>query len=252
MARRTSLLDLLESHAAAPLDLASFLGALPALRPRQYSISSSPLDDPTRCSLTVAVVDAPALSGMGQYRGAASSYLAGLAPGASLSVAIRPSREGFRLPPADVPIVMIGAGSGIAPFRGFLQERAIMKARGERVAPALLFFGCDDPEVDYLYREELDAWVAQGIVDVRPAFSEIGDPVRFVQDRVWQDRVDIADMARRGARFFLCGDGRYMAPSVRARMVDIIADARAAPDPRGARLLARAEKAGRYVTDIFA
>ena len=252
LAKRMSLLDLLEAHPAAPLDLASFLGALPAMRPRQYSIASSPLRDPGRCALTVAVVDAPALSGMGRYRGVASTYLAGLAAGARISVAVQPSREGFRLPPPHVPIVMICAGSGIAPFRGFIEERAIVMARGETVAPALLFFGCDAPEIDYLYREELDVWAAAGIVDVRPAFSEIGDPIRFVQDCVWRDRAEIAALARRGARFYLCGDGRFMAPSVRARMVDIVKEICAVSDERAGRFFAGAERSGRYVTDIFA
>ncbi len=101
-------------------------------------------------------------------------------------------------------------------FRGFLQERAVQAQNGRSVGPSLLFFGCDHPDVDFLYRDELAAWEADGVVSVRPAFYKApeGD-VTFVQHRVWKDRTDVAELFRKGAHVYVCGDGRQRAPAVR-------------------------------------
>ena len=133
-----------------------------------------------------------------------------------------------------------------------MEERAILKARGETVGAALLFFGCDDPDVDFLYRDELAGWERQGVVQVRPAFSETGDPIRFVQHRLWSDRAELVAQARDGALFFLCGEGKFMAPAVRATLLDVARDALSLDVERAARWFKVAERRGRYVTDIFA
>ena len=134
--RRCSVIDLLERLQSCALGFGPYLDMLPPMRARQYSISSSPLWKPDHVTLTVAVVDAPALSGAGRFQGVASSYLAHLQPGDRVSLAVRPSNARFH-PPADprTPIVMICAGSGVAPFRGFLQDRAAQKQGGQEVGP---------------------------------------------------------------------------------------------------------------------
>ncbi|MEM9775704.1 MAG: cytochrome P450, partial [Chloroflexota bacterium] len=125
LAKRVSLLDVLERFPTLELPLATFLGMLPPLRPRQYSISSSPLWNPNHCTLTVAVVDAPSWSGQGRLLGTASNYLAEAVEGMQISVMVKPSNVAFH-PPQDptLPMVMVCAGSGLAPFRGFIQDRA--------------------------------------------------------------------------------------------------------------------------------
>jgi cytochrome P450/NADPH-cytochrome P450 reductase len=80
------------------------------------------------------------------------------------------------------------------------------------MAPALLIFGCTDPEVDHLYRDELAAWAAAGIVDLRVAFSAASHRGQFVQDRLWADRADDVDLVRRGAVFYVCGDAAGWPP----------------------------------------
>jgi len=215
--RRVTPLDLLESYPACQLPFSSFLQLLAPLTPRQYSISSSPRWSPDHATVTVAVLQSPALSGRGTCEGAASTYLAHARPGSKIAVSVRPSNVGFRPPQSlAIPLVMACAGSGIAPFRGFLQDRAQQAQEQDTApAPALLFFGCDHPDVDYLYREELTAWAEQGIVDVRPAYSAAPqDALTFVQDRLWADRADVIDLVRQGAVFYVCGDGRLMAPAV--------------------------------------
>jgi cytochrome P450/NADPH-cytochrome P450 reductase len=254
LGRRVSLLDLLERFPACELPLAQFLSALPPMRTRQYSISSSPLRDPSRCSLTVAVLDAPALAGERRHLGVASTHLAGLAEGAAVSVSVRPSQAAFH-PPDDpaTPMILVCAGSGIAPFHGFLQERALQKLGGREIGEALLFFGIDHPNVDYLYREELEHWRAEQVVDVRPAFSQAPEgEVSYVQHRVWQDREHVADLFRRGATVFVCGDGERMAPAVRETFVRIYREAmQVSEDVASAWAEVIEREHGRYVADVF-
>lgn len=253
--KRVSVLDLLERAHSCEISFARFLGMLPTLRARQYSISSSPLADEAQVSLTVAIVDGPAISGQGEFKGITSTYLACLRPGDRLSVAVRPSQSGFH-PPADpkTPIVMVCAGTGVAPFRGFLQERAAQKAAGREVGRALLFFGVDHPDVDYLYRDQFAAWAVAGVVDMRPAFSAQpeGD-VMFVQHRVWQDRVDLEALFCDGAQFYVCGDGKRMAPAVRDTFIRIYQNVTHADDAAAQAWADRIEhEHGRYVSDVFA
>lgn len=228
--KRLSILDVLDSHPSVELPFATFLSLLPPMRVRQYSISSSPLWSPSACTLTYSVLDAPALSGLqGQrYLGVASSYLAGLQPGDKLHVAVRPSHASFHLPVDGerTPLVMIAAGTGLAPFRGFVQERAAMLGAGRTVAPALLFYGCRHPDQDDLYREEMDRWQAMGAVDVRRSFSrnpEASEGCKHVQDRLWKDRKDVQGLWDDGAKVYVCGS-RGVAESVREVAIRMYVD----------------------------
>jgi cytochrome P450/NADPH-cytochrome P450 reductase len=157
-------------------------------------------------------------------------------------------------------MILICAGSGIAPFRGFLQERSLLSAAGRDVARSLLLFGCDHPDVDFLYRDELSELQARGILDVRSAFYEQPDgALRFVQHRLWRDRTDALALFQAGARIFVCGDAKGMAPAVRQTWIDIFAEQLRASHPGNpeeitrdaAALLAEAERAQRYVEDVF-
>src|SRR5207237_8864908 len=108
--------------------------------PRSYSVSSWPSGDRRRCSITVGVVEGEAASGRGTYRGVCSSYLAGRRAGDTVHAVVRETKAGFRLPDdPSTPIIMIGPGTGLAPFRGFLQERAALKENGARLGPSMLF-----------------------------------------------------------------------------------------------------------------
>jgi cytochrome P450/NADPH-cytochrome P450 reductase len=253
--KRVSVLELLERFAACELPFGAFLEMLPPMRARQYSISSSPLWNDRRCTLTIGVVDAPALSGQGRFRGTASNHLAHCGPGAHLAVAVRSSNIHFRPPPsAQTPMIMVCAGTGLAPFRGFMQERAVLAASGQQVGRSLLFFGCDHPDVDLLYRDELAEWETAGVVSVRPAYSEApeGD-VKFVQHRLWADRAEVTALVRAGAHVYVCGDGRHMAPAVRETCVRIYREAVGASAEDAEAWMDKIEReTGRYVADVFA
>lgn len=259
--KRLSILDLLEAHPAIDLPFATFLSLLPPLRVRQYSIASSPLGNPSACTLTYAVLDAPALSGTGRrYLGVATSYLASLQPGDKLHVAVRPSHASFHLPVDSerTPLVMIAAGTGLAPFRGFIQERAAMIGAGRKVAPALLFFGCRHPEQDDLYRADLDKWVALGAVDVRRAYSrqpEASEGCAHVDDRLWKDRKDVQALWDQGAKVYVCGS-RGVAEAVRGVAIRMYVDG--ARENHGKELSAEeatekfdAVRYERFATDVF-
>jgi cytochrome P450/NADPH-cytochrome P450 reductase len=254
--KRVSVLDLLERYPASQLAFATFLQMLAPLSPRRYSISSSPLWSPDHVTLTVAVLEAPALSGDGVYEGAASTYLAQARPGTKIAVTVRASNVAFHPPESlDTPIVMVCAGTGLAPFRGFLQDRALRaQAEGVPPAPALLFFGCDHPDVDHLYRDELDAWARDGIVEVHPAYSAApADGVTYVQDRLWADRDRVVELVRQGATFYVCGDGRRMAPAVYDTCARIYSEvAGATTDEAAAWLDEMQHEHARYVSDVFA
>jgi cytochrome P450 / NADPH-cytochrome P450 reductase len=190
LAKRLSVLDILEAHQDIKLSLTAFLRMLPAMRVRQYSISSSPLWNPQHVTLTVSVIDGPAISGRGdEFLGVASNYLANLRAGDKVQVAVRQSNAAFH-PPADplTPLVLFCAGSGFAPMRGFIQERAAQKQSGREVGKALLFFGCRSPDQDFLYSDsDLAEWIKLGVVDVRPAFSRSpndSEGCKYVQELV--------------------------------------------------------------------
>jgi cytochrome P450/NADPH-cytochrome P450 reductase len=174
LAKRLSVLDILETYKDIKLSLTAFLQMLPAMRVRQYSISSSPLWNPQHVTLTVSIIEGPAISGRrDEFLGVASNYLANLRAGDKVQMAVRPSSSAFH-PPADpsVPLVLFCAGSGLAPMRGFIQERAAQKQSGREVGKILLFFGCRSPDQDFLYSDgDLTEWTKLGVVDVRPAFS---------------------------------------------------------------------------------
>ncbi|PVH97815.1 bifunctional P-450:NADPH-P450 reductase [Periconia macrospinosa] len=215
-----SVLGILEQYPALRIPFDSFLSILPPMRVRQYSISSSPLANEGKLTLTYSVLDAPAHSGVGRHVGVASSYLSSLLPGDKIQVSVRPAAGGFRLPPepAKTPIICIAAGTGLAPFRAFVQERAMIAAQqqqqqgGAKLAPALLFYGCRDPADDDLYRDEFDAWERAGIVTVYRAYSrrlDAAEGCRYVQDRLWRERESVVALwSEGGARIYLCGSSK--------------------------------------------
>jgi cytochrome P450/NADPH-cytochrome P450 reductase len=185
--KRLSTLDILELYPSCELSFPQYLRMLPSLRVRQYSISSSPLWNSEAVTITLDVLDAPALSGHEQYYGVASNYLANLKKDDRISCSVRASNADFHLP-ADtkVPVVMFAAGTGIAPFRGFIQERAAQLVCGRDVGPVILYFGCRSQK-DFLYSDELQKWSKIGAVHVKPVFSrESNGNKKYVQDLVWK------------------------------------------------------------------
>jgi cytochrome P450 / NADPH-cytochrome P450 reductase len=253
LARGRSLLDLLEDYPACDMPFEVFLDRLPPLRPRYYSISSSPLVSPDKCSITTGVLRGPARSGAGEFNGVCSSYLEANAPNSTVFAFVREPTIAFR-PPDDpqLPMIMIGAGTGLAPFRGFLQERAAQLAQGTPVATSLLFFGCRTSEDDYLYREELRRYEADGVVKVDAVFSREGDSQRrYVQDAIVQRADDVWDLiANRNANIYVCGNANTMAPGVRTALIQVFR-MKSEQSTDGNNWLAGLRSDGRFLEDIW-
>jgi cytochrome P450 / NADPH-cytochrome P450 reductase len=252
LGKRKSVFDLLEEYPACELPFHAYLEMLSLLAPRYYSISSSPSGDPSRCSVTVAVVEGPASSGRGVYKGICSNYLAGRRVGETVHATVRETKAGFRLPDdASVPIIMVGPGTGLAPFRGFLQERAALKARGSRLGPAMLFFGCRHPEQDFLYADELKAFAADGIAELHTAFSRGEGPKTYVQDLVTAEQERVWSLIEQGAIIYVCGDGGKMEPDVKAALVAICRDRSGATADAAQRWIEDLGARNRYVLDVW-
>ncbi|SJK98069.1 related to bifunctional P-450:NADPH-P450 reductase [Armillaria ostoyae] len=255
IATRLSVLDILERYPSVSVSIGAFLQMLPPMRVRQYSISSSPLWNPQRVTLTVSVIDSPSRSGGERaFLGVASNYLPGLVPGERVRMVVRNCSPLFRLPSdPTVPIVMFCAGSGLAPMRGFMQERAMQKISGRDVGKALLFYGCRNPEVDYLYGEcDLKEWEKLGVVEVHPAFSRVAalsEDSRYVQDRVWHDREVVNDAYHAGAKFFTCGSGQ-VAKGIKNKLVEILRIQHGLDQDQAVERFQQITQ-GRYATDIF-
>jgi cytochrome P450/NADPH-cytochrome P450 reductase len=253
LGKRKSVFDLLEEHPACELPFHAYLEMLSLLAPRYYSISSSPSVDPSRCSVTVGVVGGPASSGRGVYRGICSNYLAGRRPNETVHATVRETKAGFRLPDDPrVPIIMIGPGTGLAPFRGFLQERAALRARGKTLGPAMLFFGCRHPDQDYLYADELKAFAASGIAELHTAFSRTEGPKTYVQNLVAAEKDRIWSLIEQGAIIYVCGDGGKMEPDVKAALVAIYRERSGADADTSQRWIDDLGTKNRYVLDVWA
>ncbi|MCV2489319.1 cytochrome P450 [Geodermatophilus sp. YIM 151500] len=248
-----SVLDLLEQFPACRLPFEVYLDMLPPLRPRYYSISSSPLVSPDVCSITAGVLRAPARSGTGTFSGVASTHLEELPENGTAFVFVREPTIAFR-PPEDptVPMLMVGAGTGLAPFRGFLQERAALRGQGVQVAASLLFFGCREPQADLLYAEELLGYQRDGLVRVENAFSrEPGRPCRYVQDAMLDCADEVWSVLQRDAVVLVCGNASTIAPGVRSSLVRIFRDRTATSEADAAAWLAGLRAADRFVEDIW-
>ena len=251
--RHISVIDLLEEFQSCALPFNIYLEFLPPLKPRYYSISSSPMVDPQICSVTVGVLDTPARSGHGQYRGVCSWYLAHQDAGAEIDAFTRNPSTQFRLP-ADpaAPIIMVGTGTGLAPYRGFLQERAALQANGQSLGPALLFFGCRNPEQDYLYEDELRGFEQSGVGQVVCAFSRLeGRPRTYVQDAIQSRADDVWALLERGATIYVCGDASRMAPDVRGAFAGLYRQKLGLEAATADARLAELDAQHRYVADVW-
>lgn len=251
-AKRKSVLDLLEEFPACDLPLAVFLELIPLLSPRYYSISSAPDEAPRRCSITVGVVREPALSGKGEFRGTCSNYLADLQPGETFGALVRKPTATYRLPDdPKIPVIMVGPGTGIAPFRGFLQRRAWLKGQGAELGEAVLFFGCRKREEDYLYREELEAYHGEGLVELHTAFSRDDDERTYVQDLIKREADRVWSLIENGARIYVCGDGARMEPDVRKTLASICAERRGCSAEEAKAWMDQMLDDERYLLDVW-
>ena len=250
---RLSLLGLLLKYPAIEMDLEQFVELSSAIAPRFYSIASSPLVSPDTADLIVGTMKAPAWSGVGEHQGFASTHMRDLAPGDAVFGYVRAPNPPFA-PPVDasVPMILVGPGTGFAPFRGFLQERSRQKAGGIPVGPIHLFFGSKHPDHDWLCRAEMEGWAADGIVILHLAHSAVeGHPHAYVQHALAAAGDALWPLLEAGAQVFVCGDGRHMAPAVREALIDIHEAKTGSTRDVASQWLEALIDTGRYHQDVY-
>ncbi|MCF3148336.1 cytochrome P450, partial [Streptomyces platensis] len=235
-----TLIELIETHPAlrGALPWPVLLELLPPLRTRHYSLSSSPATDARHADLMVSLLPG----------GTGSTYLHGVRPGDTVLARVQPCREAFRLDAADdTPVILVAAGTGLAPFRGAVADRV---AAGQQ-SPARLYFGCDDPTADFLHAAEFSEAEAAGAISVRPVFSERPENGhRFVQHRIATEAAEVWDLLKAGARVYVCGDGSRMAPGVRAAFRELHGAHTGASPQESEAWLRELTASGRYIEDV--
>ncbi len=241
------VLDLLRDAGPAAPGLDELLPNLRPLQARQYSISSSPLAHPDRIHLTIASVRYGDPHRM--HAGVASTFLADrVDPDGAVDVYLQPNAA-FGVPAdASAPMIMIGPGTGIAPFRGFLHERAASGATG----PNWLFFGDQHRDTDFVYQDELTELQEQGVLDrLDLAFSRDQAEKVYVQTRMLERSAELFAWLEDGGHVYVCGDASRMAKDVEAALLQVIRTGRGRGEDDAQAYLADLRRAKRYVRDVY-
>ncbi len=241
------LLDLLEQFPSARPPVPDMVAALSPLQPRLYSISSSLKAHPDEVHLTVGVVRFSKANRL--RKGVASTYLTELIrPRQRVRVFVHPS-HGFRLPSSgDTPIIMIGPGTGIAPFRAFLEERTALGCKGKN----WIFFGDQRCDFDFLYREELEDYQRRGILTrMDTAFSRDQQQKVYVQHRMKENAEELWKWLQGGAHLYVCGDARRMALDVDHAVHTIVAEQGKMTPEDAKAYIKEMSKAKRYQRDVY-
>ncbi|WP_395698627.1 assimilatory sulfite reductase (NADPH) flavoprotein subunit [Methylocella sp.] len=239
------VLDVVRAFPVAGLAAADFAAGLRPLQPRLYSIASSLAANPGEAHLTVSTVRYEL---RGEPRqGVASSFLAALAPDAELPVYIQ-SNPHFRLPADDAPIVMVGAGTGVAPFRAFMQEREERGAKGR----SWLFFGERNFSSDFLYQLEWQRLLKDKILSrMEVAFSRDRWGKTYVQHRMRENGAELYAWLEEGAHVYVCGDASKLAPDVDAALIEVVAEHGGRSAEAAAAYVRELAAAHRYQRDVY-
>ena len=238
------LIDLIQEFPVA-LDAEKLRALTRPLAPRAYSIASSRDEVGDEAHLLISKVGYATHNRA--RKGVASYYAAGLKKGARVRVKLKPNKH-FALPVSERDIIMVGPGTGVAPFRAFVQERRAVKAKGRN----WLFFGDRQFTHDFLYQTEWqDALKDGGLTRMDVAFSRDTPEKVYVQHRIWEKRADLVAWLDGGASFYVCGDMNAMAKDVRAALVRAYADVKSLSPEAAEAAVASLERDKRYQQDVY-
>jgi sulfite reductase (NADPH) flavoprotein alpha-component len=249
------VIDVLERFQSARPPVSELIASLATLQPRLYSIASSQKAYPTQVHLTVGVVRYTLHDR--ERKGVTSTFLAeriplgeqaDVTPGHSVAIFVHPSPH-FKVPEdTNVPIIMVGPGTGIAPFRAFLQERRATGAAGRN----WLFFGDQRAASDYLYRDEIEEFLADGtLARLDLAFSRDQERKIYVQHRMLEAAEELWHWLEEGAYFYVCGDAKRMAKDVHSALLQIIQEQGHMDDGAAKSYLQDLAKTHRYARDVY-
>ena len=241
------VLDLLLQNPSAEFSAAEFLALLKPLQHRAYSISSSGKANPETVHLTVASVRYDAFDR--QHKGVCSTFLADLTDETTEIRCFFTPNKVFRVPDNnDLPMIMVGPGTGIAPFRAFLQERQTRGAKGKN----WLFFGDRNAATDFIYRDELEQMSNSGLLNrLDLAFSRDQEAKIYVQDKMREHGAELFEWLEEGGYFFVCGDAYRMAKDVDKALHDVIATHGNKTEQQAIDYVNQLKKDKRYVRDVY-
>ena len=245
------VLSVLERLGPMHPDPEAFLECLEPLQPRLYSISSSPLATPGELHLTVDCVRYQ-LTGRDRL-GVASTFLADRVSGGAAVKAYVQKAHGFGLPSDHkTPVIMVGPGTGIAPFRAFMWHREALRRAGTQVGQAWLFFGHQREASDFYYRDEFEGLLASGALTyLSTAWSRDGANKVYVQDRMREAGPALWNWLEQGAHFYVCGDAKRMAKDVETALADIAITHGGKTSEAAKAFVADLKSAGRYQADVY-
>jgi len=231
-----------------PLDY--ILELLPRLAPRYYSISSSPNFHPGFVHITSVVVNFTTAAGR-SHNGVCSSWMATLPVGTHIPVFVRESH--FRIPATPAPLVMIGPGTGLAPFRGFLQELSHRRSQGAEGWESALFFGCRDRKHDFIYEEELLRFTQEGTLShLQMAFSREQTNKVYVQNRISENKELVWNLIKdKNGYLYVCGDAKQMAKAVHTALHSVVCEFGQMTDQQANTFIEELQKSGRYLQDVW-
>ncbi|TWT76030.1 Sulfite reductase [NADPH] flavoprotein alpha-component [Posidoniimonas polymericola] len=241
------VLDVLRLAPSARISKGAFSLTLGSLAPRLYSIASSLRAHPDSVHLTIAKVTT--MLGGRERKGVASTMFTDrIGVGDTVRVFVQPSAD-FTLPSnSNAPMIMVGPGTGIAPFRAFLQERKALKARGKN----WLFFGDQHEATDFLYKGELTEMQEQGLLTkLSTAFSRDQEEKIYVQQRMREEGAELYNWLEEGAWFFVCGDAKRMAGDVDRALHEIVAEHGGMSPEDAKKYVTNLRKTHRYVRDVY-
>ncbi|MEL7397563.1 MAG: assimilatory sulfite reductase (NADPH) flavoprotein subunit [Pseudomonadota bacterium] len=238
--------DIFREH-AAPIAPQALVDALRKMQPRLYSIASSQAEVEDEVHLTVGVVEWDAFEQA--HLGGASGHLARRSgAGDALRVFVE-SNDSFRLPAnPDTPVIMVGPGTGIAPFRAFLQERDTQEADGKN----WLIFGNPHFTQDFLYQVELQSYLKSGLLSrLDVAFSRDQAEKVYVQHRILEQGAELYKWLQEGAHFYVCGDANHMAKDVHAALLEVVKTHGGVEDDAAEAYLSKLRDDKRYQRDVY-
>jgi len=241
------LLDMLKDFGPWKASSQDIIGLLRKLMPRLYSIASSISAHPEEVHLTIGAVRYTAHGR--ERKGVCSVYVAErIKEGDTIPVFVQPNKH-FSLPESkEVDIIMVGPGTGIAPFRSFIEERSVNGTTGK----TWLFFGDQHEATDFLYKDELEAYQQKGVVTkITTAFSRDTEKKVYVQHRMLENSKELFEWLEKGAYFYVCGDKQYMAKDVHEALITIIEQEGSMTREQAEAYLNDMAKQKRYQRDVY-
>jgi len=250
MKSRRTLLQALEDVPSCQPDVGHLLELLPRLQARYYSIASSPRKDSNSIHICASVIKYEASKGR-INNGVTTKYLSEMTPGTKCPIFVR--RSQFHLPfKVSNPVIMIGPGTGLAPFIGFMQDREYHRGTGKEVGDMKLYFGCRKKKEDYIYQEELEKWEEDGLLkELNVAFSRDSSEKVYVQHLLKNNSQSVWDVIGNNGHLYVCGDAKHMARDVQEALTCIIEEKGGKTRQQAQDFVKNLQKRGKYSLDVW-